>query len=115
MRNIKDSLNEKLSQSSRSDCMIIDDVKPKSKLVIHKKNKILPKIEIDERKESMPDFIKDLQERSEKKSPKDEPEKTKDRYKIINELSKSDYFGEISLMTKLPVTATIRAVSSTVL
>jgi hypothetical protein len=36
------------------------------------------------------------------------------QYTIINELSKSDYFGEISIMTKLPATATIHVVANTI-
>ena len=35
-------------------------------------------------------------------------------YTIINELSKSDYFGEISILTKLPATATIHVVANTI-
>ena len=36
------------------------------------------------------------------------------QYTIINELSRSDYFGEISIMTKLPATATICVVANTI-
>lgn len=35
-------------------------------------------------------------------------------YTVINELTTSDYFGEISVLTKLPATATIHVVSHTV-
>jgi hypothetical protein len=42
-----------------------------------------------------------------------EPQDVK-KYTIINELSKSDYFGEISIMTKIPATATIHVVAHTI-
>lgn len=35
-------------------------------------------------------------------------------YTVINELSKSNHFGEISVLTNLPVTATIHVVSTTI-
>ena len=35
-----------------------------------------------------------------------------ENYRIINELSTSDYFGEVSLITNLPVTATVHAISN---
>lgn len=37
-----------------------------------------------------------------------------ENYKIINELSVSDYFGEVSLITNLPATATVHAISNTI-
>ena len=36
------------------------------------------------------------------------------RYKIINELEKGDYFGEISLITNLPITASIHTINMTI-
>ena len=44
----------------------------------------------------------------------DEKDDNKENYKIINELSTSDYFGEVSLITNLPVTATVHAISNTI-
>ena len=45
-------------------------------------------------------------------------EKIKDqqskRYKIINELEKENYFGEISLITNLPITASVHTVDLTI-
>ena len=35
-------------------------------------------------------------------------------HKVINELSQGDYFGEISLLTKLPPTASIHVISNTI-
>jgi CRP-like cAMP-binding protein len=40
--------------------------------------------------------------------------KGKKNYTVVNELSPSSYFGEISVLTNLPVTASIHTVSDVV-
>ena len=59
-------------------------------------------------------FKKDQSKRSSVYATQTENLSTCRNYTVINELTTSDYFGEISVLTKLPATATIHVVSHTI-
>lgn len=105
-----------MSHSSRSECFFIDQPKKSCFSPKTPHEKTLTPVKITFRTPKDTHFLPNLTPKPlSGHSTPSTSSLPSERYKIINELSKSDYFGEISLLTKLPVTSTVRTVSCTTL